>query len=137
MANALGKSMQKVFNVKDIQTKEELCDRVRAQFVLFQSEKLCTSAWKYAEEEMACPKRKWQQESYWPDALRNCGIEPLVNKSYLKPIDSFWHQMLQIVDNEGQQKYEQLFFLAKCCFTLSHGNADPERGFSTRVLYER
>lgn len=32
--------------------------------------------------------------------------------------------------NEGSKKYQRLSALARCALTLSHGNADPERGFS-------
>ena len=36
----------------------------------------------------------------------------------------------QIVDETGQKKYPNLTTLAKCVLLVSHGNADPERGFS-------
>ena len=35
-----------------------------------------------------------------------------------------------IIDDEGKKKFPTLVALASYVFTLSHGNADPERGFS-------
>lgn len=45
-------------------------------------------------------------------------------------IDYFWRDVGAILDEDGRPKYPQLFALAKCVMTVSHGNSIPERGFS-------
>lgn len=59
-------------------------------------------------------------------------MEPEVTQ--LKPIyqriDHYWNFVGEIVGDDGEKKYPQLFALARCVLYLSHGNAVPERGFS-------
>ena len=42
----------------------------------------------------------------------------------------FWKDVFDLKFNSGSFKYPNLSYLVKACFTLSHGNADVERGFS-------
>ena len=45
-------------------------------------------------------------------------------------IDHYWNDVASLVDEEGKPKYPNLCKFSRCILTLSHGNADPERGFS-------
>ena len=45
-------------------------------------------------------------------------------------IDHYWRKIDTILDSNGRKKYPQLFVLAKCVLTQSHGNSAPEGGFS-------
>ena len=72
------------------------------------------------------------KESYWKHAYEFCGIELFTEESspQYKRIDHYWSYVGKLVGNDGQPKYTQLFALAKCILSLSHGNAIPEKGFS-------
>jgi hypothetical protein len=52
------------------------------------------------------------------------------NDSKYVRIDHFWRNVGGIVDIEGRPKYLKLVTFVNLILTLSHGNADPERGFS-------
>ncbi|XP_067136817.1 uncharacterized protein [Centruroides vittatus] len=45
-------------------------------------------------------------------------------------IDSYWSQYFKLVDSLGNARYPSVTKLVKSALTLSHGNADVERGFS-------
>jgi hypothetical protein len=51
----------------------------------------------------------------------------------LKPyvVDSYWAKVLQRRNALGQPKYSILGKVVKACLSLSHGNSDAERSFST------
>ena len=70
-------------------------------------------------------------KSYWPYAVTVCDLdqEERVPSRY-KCIDHCWRSIGELKDNEGALKYPQLYLLARCVLSLSHGNAVPERGFS-------
>ena len=44
--------------------------------------------------------------------------------------DVYWHKVLSITDNTGNAKYSALGRLVRLVLSLSHGQADVERGFS-------
>lgn len=46
------------------------------------------------------------------------------------PIDVYWNNIFQITKQDGLPKYPKLTKFVKILLTLSHGNADVERGFS-------
>ena len=54
-------------------------------------------------------------------------------------IDDYWYRVLQITDSRGQPKYSSLGVVVKVALSLSHGQADVERGFSLnkQVLADR
>lgn len=43
---------------------------------------------------------------------------------------AFWYKIGDSLDIHGNSKFADLVKLAKACLSLSHGNAEPERGFS-------
>lgn len=51
----------------------------------------------------------------------------------------FWTKISEIKTLQGEPRYAELSKLAFACLSLSHGNADPERGFSFNkgVLQDR
>ena len=74
---------------------------------------------------------RWTPKSYWPYALEYCGLEPaVVTPSRYRRNDHYWRSIRGMLDCDGKPKYVQLFQLAKCVFSFSHGNVVPERGFS-------
>ena len=81
-----------------------------------------------------------QQDSYWPRASEECGIDAEPVKptwSKYRRIDEFWGKVEELDDHFGAKKYPQLVTLVKCVLSLSHGNTTPERGFSmNRILLD-
>ncbi|CAH0555059.1 unnamed protein product [Brassicogethes aeneus] len=47
-----------------------------------------------------------------------------------KRLDEYWDKVRSIKDIVGQYKYTQLALMARIVLTISHGNANAERGFS-------
>ena len=47
-------------------------------------------------------------------------------------IDAYWLKVMMafIDESTGKSKYDILFNFVMCVLLLSHGNSDPERGFS-------
>lgn len=52
---------------------------------------------------------------------------------------SYWVEISKIQNLQGESRYEELSNLVLACLSLSHGNADAERGFSVNkaVLHHR
>ena len=72
-----------------------------------------------------------QQYSYWSEAFKAAGVENIQNvSSEYTRIDHYWDKVEGLLDSSGKKMFPHLCALAKCLLLLSHGNADPERGFS-------
>ena len=130
MSSVLGNVIQPLFQC---QTKDEVVDKVRSQWSLFQNEEI-KDEWYLKPTSPSSSGR--QQESYWAHASEECGIDPPVQPAWSKyrRIDEFWAKVEEIVDDFGAKKYPQLVTLVKCVLSLSHGNATPERGFSINKI---
>ena len=70
------------------------------------------------------------------NALAGVSNQSHDEESTYKRIDAYWFCVQAIVDKCGKKKYSTLWSLVKCLLSLSHGNADPERGFSLRFLLQ-
>ena len=73
------------------------------------------------------------------EAYEVCGLELYSEKSFTqyKRIDYYWSYVEKLIGGDSQPKYTQLFTLAKCILSLSHGNTVPENVFSiNRKLIE-
>lgn len=80
-------------------------------------------------------RREWQQ--YQRDEIpENFFISLSGQKEDGSPfveyhrIDYYWHKIKALTDAHGNQKYPALGTVAKMALSLSHGQADVERGFS-------
>ena len=70
-------------------------------------------------------------KSYWPYALKVCDMDQEERvPSWYKRIDHYWRNIGELKDDEGALKYPQLYMLAQCILSLSHGNAVPDPRFS-------
>ena len=70
------------------------------------------------------------RQSYWPQVLRDCGLQPACKDSTLCwRIDNFWSKIGSLTDEHGIFKYPKLYALVQARLSLSHENAYPERGF--------
>ena len=124
-------AMHEAFNLKREKTKYDLIDMIRDQFQQYQTENIPESFYKLEEE----PKKHTykQRSSYWKQAYEIAGIcddDVDENDGQFKRIDDYWLQISNIRDENGEKKYDKLWVLVKCVMLISHGNADPERGFS-------
>ena len=45
-------------------------------------------------------------------------------------IEKYWKNFIDLKGSDGGPKYHNVSMVVKACLTLSHGNADVERGFS-------
>ncbi|KAG8175488.1 hypothetical protein JTE90_004180 [Oedothorax gibbosus] len=92
---------------------------------------------KFTDQEIDNIVREWQIYRIDEDIDEFCeGFIKIVDteKNVVKyeRLDSFyWAKVLKLNDKIfGAKKYDKLSRLIKACLSLSHGNADPERGFS-------
>ena len=124
-------AMHEAFHLEKDKTKYDLIDKIRSQFQQYQTEKIDESFYKYDET----PKKHTykQKTSYWKEAYGIAGIYDdgdNDNDGFFKRLDDYWITVSEILDENGKKKYSDLWVLVKCVMLISHGNADPERGFS-------
>jgi len=119
----------KVFEVEEGTMITQLCDTIRSQYILYQSESI-PPEWIVQPDTIAMKDKEIpSKESYWNE------VEEEWLGSMRKPdqsvcLDCFCRNVGNIKNDDGTLRYVQLFCLAKCVLSLSHGNAVPERGFS-------
>lgn len=123
-----------VFGVSPSETAEGLCDLIRTQWRVDQTE-LIPEDWYKNRSEESVPSSLRTQHSYWESALSVCMMELISTafESYCG-MDEFWQKVGTMADSEGSLKYSQLFVLTKCVLSRSHGNAVPERSFSMKKI---
>ena len=55
----------------------------------------------------------------------------LMDRDWLKMnVTEYWYRVMQLTDIHGNAKYPSLAAVVKMASSLSHGQADVERGFS-------
>ena len=126
---ALGdNAMRKAFNMKSDETKYDLLDKIRTQYQMYQMESIDESFYKQKQENK---RTHIQKTSYWKEAYGIAGVTDYkCDDSAYKRIDDYWVRISELLDENGKAKYPDLWQLVKCIMLVSHGNADPERGFS-------
>ena len=68
--------------------------------------------------------------SYWENAVKDFDLKVPSKVPKQQRIDLCQRKIVTIKNDSGQLKYPQLFSLANCLFSISHGNSVPEKGFS-------
>ncbi|CAF1531235.1 unnamed protein product [Adineta ricciae] len=58
------------------------------------------------------------------------GDEDQSETTIYHPIDTYWHHVFSVKTSTGSPQFVVLTKLVKCLLSLSHGNADVERGFN-------
>ena len=133
----VGNKLNNGFEVNGENTPEAVCDIIRHQWMTYQNEDIPDSYFRLEENNKSTSGRI--QYSYWEHALECFHLTTITTSvsSQYKKVDHYWLNVNNIVDSKGRKKYTQLFCLAFCLFSLSHGNSTPERGFSiNKVLLE-
>ena len=131
VTNALGpNALKEFYQLKEDESADTVVDRITDEYKIYQLEKIPASF-----TEVKAEQRKNNRASYWRYAYGlldiNVDAAEFSPDSSLVRLDHYWSSVGGITDEEGNVKYPNLCKLAKCCIgTLSHGNADPERGFS-------
>lgn len=130
VANALGPvALRKEFNLKEGASADDLVDLISEEFKLYQLEAIPKSYTEATPDEKLTRK---ERPSYWRYAygLMDVEQESEHRNSVYTRIDHYWKRVANILDEEGKPKFAKLSTLVNCLLTLSHGNAEPERGFS-------
>ena len=124
------KAMKEAFSINSDQTKYDLYDMIRTQFNVYQMETLPEFKVKGDVKKQTVI----QKTSYWRKAYEIAGVgvdsNEVSSASTTRRIDDFWFELSERLDDNGKKKFPQLWTLVKCVMLVSHGNADPERGFS-------
>ena len=128
ITSVVSNKLPELFDMKGHATKEEVCDKIRMQWMEYQGEELKDDWYKKTENNEGVSRDKCQ--IYWPQALQDCGLKPTQLPSSYKRIDHFWSKIGALHNEHGVVKYPQLFSLIRIVLSLSHGNAYPEQGFS-------
>ena len=117
--------LKREFKLNEDDTKDFLMDQIVEEFKLYQLEDIPKSFF-----EATSDKKKKEKLSYWKYAYGLLDVEIDTSDSGFVRIDHYWRNVAALCNEEGAPKYRKLTTLVNCILTLSHGNADPERGFS-------
>ena len=126
--------MKETFKLTATQTKFDLLDIIRNEYQVYQMESIPEDMYLVSVPEKKSSSRR--DSSYWRRAYEMIGIfeeeddDNDNDKKVAKRIDDYWVEVCGIRDETGKKKYSNLWILVKCIMLISHGNADPERGFS-------
>ena len=114
-------------------SNEDICDKVRLQWSLYQLEEI--SEHFYIKPETEPSQSIHSPPSYWSYGSELCDLAPVQkNPSKLLRIHKYFSKVGKILNESGNLKYPQLFQLAKAVLSLSHGNSAPESGFSIKKI---
>ena len=133
LAKVFEKKSQAVF--KTSATPSEIVNLFRSQWSIYQIEEIPPSM--YLAENESSKRESHYQNSYWKYALDYCRLfidEDRPKSKYVR-VDTYWHAVGQMTNEDNVLKYPQLFTLAKAVSSLSHGNVVPERGFSMNKYF--
>ena len=85
--------LQDVFLTKPPVTREEVCDMVRNQWLVYQNEIVQEEWYKNLEESSHSPCSSKNQNSYWKEGESEFGLESQNLLKYYKRIDHYWGQI--------------------------------------------
>ena len=122
--------IQNVFALNQGELVEELCDKIRTQWKIYQCESIPLEFFQKPES-LSATESKSTPNSYWKAAFHAFRVETTKDETTnLKRIDEYWKSVGKIKYEKGQLKYPQLLALIKCVLSISHANIILERGFS-------
>lgn len=75
------------------------------------------------------PSAQFPNSDVVSDEYKLLKFEKIV-KSHQGPVDKFWDEVGRLTNAMGDEKYANLDIFIKSILSVSHGNADVERGFS-------
>ena len=112
---------------------EDICDKVRLQWSLYQLEEISDHF--YVKPETEPPQSTHSRPLYWSYASELSGLAPVQkNHSKFLRIDKYWSKVDKMLNESGNLKHPELFQLAKVVLSLSHGNSAHDHGFSINKI---
>ena len=84
--------LSEVFDIQSPITSEEICDKIRTHWMRFQTEPLQDEWFKNPLKliDSGTSECSTMPQSYWPQALNDCGLRPACKHSTLyKRVDNF------------------------------------------------
>ena len=127
ITSALPNVLTAVFSKKSDLTGEEVCDTLRTEWRLNQTESIPESAYQLVVETKISSRK---QNSYWELVFYLAGVDHISKE--LPPCDKekFVLYLQKLYSSDGQLKYPIIVSLFKLVLSISHGNSAPENGFS-------
>ena len=127
ITSALPNVLTAVFSKKSDLTGEEVCDTLRTEWRLNQTESIPESAYQLVVETKISSRK---QNSYWELVFYLAGVDHISKE--LPPCDKekFVLYLQKLNSSDGQLKYPIIVSLFKLVLSISHGNSAPENGFS-------
>ena len=136
VSNALNNVLPNVFpTVDNILSSEDVCDNVRSEWRLYQTEIIPEDV--YLNEKEVSKIKTRRKISYWEKAFVTAAITEVGNIDEAKSCDIkkfVLYLEKDCTSNDGKMKYPFLVYLFKLILSLSHGDSAPENGFSISKL---
>ena len=126
--------LQDIFLTRPPVTREEVCDMVRNQWLVYQNEIVQEECYKNLGESSQSPCSSKSQNTYWKEGESEFGLESQNLLKYYKRIDHYRGQISYLRNDKGGLKCPQLLALVKCVLSVSHGNSTLEHGFSINKM---
>ena len=121
--------MTAVFPKKSDLPSEEVCDTLRTEWRLYQTESIPETAYRPTVEPKVSSRR---QSSYWKKAFHLADLGNATKDPPTCDMEKFALYLQKLNSSDVQPKYPFLISLFKALALLSvfHGNSAPENGFS-------
>ena len=127
ITSALPIVLTAIFPKKSDLTGEEVCDTLRKEWRLYQTESIPESAY----QSVVGPKiSSRKQNSYWEVAFHLAGVDHISKELPICGMEKFVLYLQKLNSSDGQSKYPFLVSLFKLVLSISHGISAPENGFS-------
>ena len=107
-------------------TGEEVCDTLRKEWRLYQTESIPESAYQSVVEPKISSRK---QNSYWEVAFHLAGVDHISKELPICGMEKFVLYLQKLNSSDGQPKYPFLVSF-KLVLSISHGISAPENGFS-------
>ena len=134
LALKVGKNLEcvlsNIFSLELYEKVDNLCDKVRAQWKLFQSESDENATVDEVLQENPESVKETSKVSYWENAFKAFGLNVPTKLNKHECIDTYRGKIGSIEGDSDHLKYPQLFTFVKCVLSISHCNSIPERNFS-------
>ena len=124
--------MTAVFPKKSDLTGEEVCNNLRIEWKLYQTESISELAYQPVVEPKISSRK---QNLYWEVAIHLTGVDHISKELPICDMEKFVLYLQKLNSSDGQPKYPFLVSLFKLVLSISHGNSAPENGFSINTLH--
>ena len=123
VGNCLKNIIQNVFKINQGESVEELYDKFRTQWKIYQCGSIPLEFFQKLES-VFVTEPKSTPNSYWKAAFHAFRTETTKDETInLKRINGYWKSVGKMKDESRQLKYLQLFALVKCVLSISRGNS--------------